>query len=85
MVTWLVPVTQLLLVPVSRLSVSVRRWWASARSIPVGPTGLLAPRLLLGPTLDSLVSLSRTDCTLTMVVVNSTLVVLPGSISFVPV
>lgn len=84
-VTGLIPVA-LLLVPVPMLSVSVGgRRRAGARSVPVGPAGLLAPGLLLGPTLDALIPLRRTDCTLTLAGVTSTLVVRSGSVSVVSV
>lgn len=64
------------LVPVSRLSVPVRRRRrAGAWSVPVGPAGLLAPGLLLGPTLDSLIPLRRAKRTLTLTGVTSTVVV----------
>lgn len=69
------------LVPVPRLSVSVRgRGRARAWSFPVSPAGLLAPGLLLGPTLASFLPLWRADCTLTLAGVTSNLVVWSGSI-----
>lgn len=43
---------------VSRFPVSVwGRGWARTWFVPVGPAGLLAPGLLLGPTLDTIVSM----------------------------
>ncbi len=68
------------LVPVPRLSVSVRgRRRARVWPVPMGPAGLLAPRLLLGSTLASLIPLRRTDSTLAGVA--PTLVVWSGSVS----
>lgn len=72
------------LAPVTRLSVSVRgrRRRDGAWSVLVGPAGLLAPGLLLGPTLDSLVPLRRTVLMLTLAGVPSTLLeVWSGSVS----
>lgn len=72
------------LVPVARFSVSVRwrgRGRPRARSVSVGPARFLAPGLLLGPALDSIISLRRVDCALTLAGVTCTLVVWSGSIS----
>lgn len=69
------------LVPVPRLSVSVRgRRRARAWPVPVGPAGLLAPGLLLGPTLDSLIPL-RTGRTRTLAGVAATVVIWSVSVS----
>lgn len=57
------------------LSVSLRWRRAGARPVPVSAAGLLAPGLLLGATLDSLLPL-RTGRTWTLAVFTSTLVVL---------
>lgn len=63
------------------LSVSVGgRRRAGARPVSVGPTGLLASGLLLRPSVASLVPL-RTDRTLTLAGVTSTLVVWSGPVS----
>lgn len=72
------------LIPFPTPSVSVRgrrRSWAGAWPVPVGSTGLLAPGLLLRPTLDSFIPLRKTDCTVTLVGVSSTLVVWSVSVS----
>lgn len=64
------------LVSVPRFPVSVwGRGRAGAWPISVGPTGLLAPGLLLRPTLAYFVPLRRTDCSLTRAGVRSTQVV----------
>lgn len=55
------------LTPLPVLSVSMG-WWrsrAGAGPAPVGPAGLLAPGLLLGPTLHRLIPL-RVRCTRTL-------------------
>lgn len=69
------------LVPVSMLSVSVRRRRrARTWSVPVGPAGLLAPGLLLGSTMGPIISLRRTDCMVNMAWVTCALVVWSGSV-----
>lgn len=72
------------LIPVPTPSVSVRgrgRSRAGAWPVPVGPTGLLAPGLLLRPTLDPFIPLRNTECTVTQVGVSSTMVVWSVSVS----
>lgn len=76
----------LYLVPIPRLSVSVRRRrgaraWSVSVSVSVGPAGLLASGLLLWPTLDSVISMRRTDSALTLAGVTSVLDFLSGSVS----
>lgn len=69
------------LVPVSMFSVSVRRGRRRTRpqSVPVDPAGLLAPGLLLRPSLNSV--MRGTDCVLTLAQVTCTLVVWSNSVS----
>lgn len=75
-VAGLVPASRLVLVPVSGFSVSVRgRRGSGPWSVPVGPAGLLAPGLLLGPALDPIVPLRRTGPMLTLAGFTSALVV----------
>lgn len=72
-ISGLIPADHLLMVP--WLSVSVGgRWRARAWSVPVELARFLATGLLLGPTLDSLIPLRRTGCTLTLAGVTSALV-----------
>lgn len=72
----------LYLVPVSMIPVSVRgrRRMAWPGPLSLGLAGLLPPRLLVGPTLDFLVSLRRTDGPLTVAGLSYRQVALPGSV-----
>lgn len=54
------------------------RLLSRARPLPIGPAGLLAPRLLLGPALPALVP--GLDATLPVLRVPSARVVLPQSV-----
>lgn len=71
LVAGLVPASCLVLVSVS---VGGRRG-SGPRSVPVGPAGLLAPGLLLGPTLHPVVPVRRTGPVLTLARFTSALVV----------
>lgn len=65
LIAMLIPPNRLLLVPVSMFSVSVRRRRrARPQSVPVDPAGLLAPGLLLRPSLNSV--MRGTGCVLTL-------------------
>lgn len=84
MIAGLIPTNHLVLVPVPMLSVSVRgRGRARVWSVSGGSAGFLASGLLLRSTLDSFISLRRTDRPLTRV--SSAVVVLSGSISVLSV